>query len=230
MPCYGRFDNRMRPCRRRKSSRLKSESRHGDTATDLNGHGGKRVKRRFSIRQAVFGTAVVSLALGLTTPAAAQFSDSYKFLEAVKKADGAAVASAVEQPGVTLINTRDRNSGVTALHITVDRKDLTWTNYLLSHGARPDIADNGGRTPLMLAVEKNFPEGVETLLQYKADPNQTNNSGETALIRAVQMHDVGMVRILVANGADPRQQDALAGMSLWITPIATRVSLVLSKR
>jgi ankyrin repeat protein len=166
---------------------------------------------RHSIRLARLVPAFAALAIAM--PAAAQFSDGYKFLEAVRKGDGDAVIKAVEQAGVTPINTKDRTSGETALLVTVGRKDITWTNYLLAKGARPDLANNDGLTPLMLAVEKRFPEGVELLLRRNANPNQANGRGETPLIRAVQMQDVAMVRLLMANGADPKKRDTLAGMS-----------------
>lgn len=154
------------------------------------------------------------LALGLPSIASAQMmSESYKFLEAIRKGDGAKVASFVEAPGTTLVNTRDRTTGETALLITVARRDLTYMRYLLGHGARPDVAANDGRTPLMLAVEKRFPEGVEVLLSNNANVNQANSRGETALIRAVQMQDVAMTRLLISNGADPRKRDNMTGMS-----------------
>lgn len=146
-------------------------------------------------------------------PAAAQFSESYKFLEAIRKSDNDAIIKYLEQPGVTPINTRDRTTGETALMIVVARRDITFTNYLLARGARPDLADNVGRTPLMLAVERRFTEGAQLLLARKASPNQTNNSGETPLIRAVQMRDLEMVRLLMSNGGDPYRRDRLAGMS-----------------
>jgi ankyrin repeat protein len=143
----------------------------------------------------------------------AQFSDTYKFLEAVRKSDGAAVTKAIEQPGVTPINTKDRNTGETALHIAVGRRDLTWTNYFLNHGSRVDITDAAGRSPLMVAVEKRFAEGVQLLLAKKANPNQGNDSGETPLIRAVQFGDIETVRLLLGAGADPNRKDTAAGMS-----------------
>lgn len=145
--------------------------------------------------------------------AQAQFSDAYKFLEAVRKSDGSAVTKAIEQPGVTPINTKDRNTGETALHIAVGRRDVTWTNYFLNHGARVDITDAAGRAPLMVAVEKRFTQGVELLLAKKANPNQSNDSGETPLIRAVQFGDLDVVRLLLAAGADPNRKDSFAGMS-----------------
>lgn len=174
----------------------------------------RRNGRNFGRRN--WAAMMAMAALGLALPAAApaqMMSDSYKFLEAVRKSDGAAVTGFVEKPGTTLINTRDRTTGETALLITVSRRDLTYMRYFLEHGARPDIAGNDGRTPLMIAVERRFPEGVEALIAYKANVNQSNNRGETALMRAVQMQDVPMVRLLVTNGADPHKRDALAGMS-----------------
>lgn len=157
--------------------------------------------------------AALLLFLSVATPAAAQFSDSYKFLEAVRKADNETVLKYVETPGTTLINTRDRTTGETALLICIGRRDLTYTNYLLARGARTDITGNDGRFPLILAVERRFPEGVEALIESKANVNQANSRGETALIRAVQLKDVAMVRLLMAHGADPDRHDSLAGMS-----------------
>lgn len=160
----------------------------------------------------IFGAALLATTLG-SMASAQMMSDSYKFLDAVRKSDGAVVQSFVEKPGTTLVNTRDRTTGETALLITIGRRDLTYMRYLLDHGARPDIAANDGRTPLMLSVEKRFPEGVEALIAASANVNQANGKGETPLMRAVQMQDVSMVRLLVTNGGDPAKRDSLAGMS-----------------
>lgn len=168
---------------------------------------GLRTVRHF----AVAGLAL--FAVNVAAPAMAQFSDSYRFLEAVRKSDNSKIVEALEQPGVTPINTKDRSSGETALMIVIGRRDVTMTSYLLGRGARADLTDNGGRSPLMLAVERRFPEGMQLLLANKANPNQTNNSGETPLIRAVQLRDIEMVRLLMAFGADPDRRDTLAGMS-----------------
>jgi len=162
--------------------------------------------------RAIAAVALVAI-LTLSAPAQAQFSDSYKFLEAVRKKDGDVVTKYVEAAGTTLINTRDRTSGDTALLITIARGDSIWTNYLLGHGARTDIANNSGRFPLMLAVETRFMEAIGLLLAHGANVNQANSSGETALIRAVQLKDLPTVRLLVANGANPDKRDSLAGRS-----------------
>ncbi|HEX7872034.1 MAG TPA: ankyrin repeat domain-containing protein [Sphingobium sp.] len=159
---------------------------------------------------------LLAAVMGMALPGAAgaqMMSDSYKFLEGVRKSDGNVVTGFVDKPGTTLVNTRDRSTGETALLIVVARRDLTYMRYFLDHGAKPDIAANDGRTPLMVAVERRFPEGVEALLAARANVNLANGRGETPLMRAVQMQDVSMVRLLITNGADPRKRDALAGMS-----------------
>ena len=173
-------------------------------------------RRTFRGLLAVRHIALAAIALftvSVTAPATAQFSDSYRFLEAVRKSENAKIVEFLEQPGVTPINTKDRTSGETALMIVVGRRDPTMTSYLLGRGARADLTDNSGRTPLMLATERRFPEGMQLLLANKANPNQTNNSGETPLIRAVQLRDMEMVRLLMSFGADPDRRDTLAGMS-----------------
>lgn len=149
----------------------------------------------------------------LAAPAAAQFSDSYNFLKAVRDRDGAKVTELVEVPGSVLIDTRDRETGEAALHIVARRRDPVWLNFLLAKNARPDIKDNAGNTPLMVATQIGFVDGVKLLLAAKARVNDANNSGETPLIRAVQLRNIELVRVLLAAGASRDQTDTLAGLS-----------------
>src|SRR3546814_20713501 len=72
----------------------------------------------------------------LAVPAAAQmFSEGFEFLKAVKDRDGDAVTKALNEPGSTIVNTRDISSGATALHIVTQRRDLVWINFLTQLGA-----------------------------------------------------------------------------------------------
>lgn len=153
------------------------------------------------------------LAMGLAMPAAAQFSDSYKFLKAVRDADGAEATKSLDNPSSTMVNTRDYTTGEGALHIVAKRRDLTWLSFLLAKGANPDIRDNSGNTPLIISAQLGFDEGVEVLLTQGASIDLGNNSGETALIVATQKRDIPMVRLLIANGADPKKADRIAGKS-----------------
>jgi len=143
----------------------------------------------------------------LASPAQAQFSEGYRFLDAVKKRDGYKVEQALNEPGSTIINARDVTSGETALHIVVARRDLTWTRYLIQKGANVNARDGKGATPLQLAVNLGFIEAVEDLVARKADIDQSNNAGETPLITALHRRDTAMMRILLKAGADPDRAD-----------------------
>lgn len=149
----------------------------------------------------------------LAAPALAQFSDSYKFLKAVRDRDGAKVQEVIDQPGSTLINAKDYGTGESALHIVVKRRDAAWLAFLLAKGAKPDIRDNDGNTPLGIAAQLGFVEGVQTLISGGAGVNVANNRGETALILAIHNRDPATTRYLLAAGANPLQTDRIAGKS-----------------
>jgi ankyrin repeat protein len=140
-------------------------------------------------------------------PAQAQFSKSYKFLESVRKKDGAAVQDALNEPGSQIVNTRDSTSGETALHIVTARRDLAWMNFLIGKGANVNTHNARGATPLQLAVTLGFAEGVELLVGQRARIDEPNSEGETPLISAVHRRDTAMMRVLLKAGADPDRAD-----------------------
>lgn len=157
--------------------------------------------------------AATAAAMLLSSPVAAQFSDSYNFLKAVKDRKGEEAEKFLADPGSVIINTRDGTTGQSALHIVVERRDSTWLGYLLQKGANPNIADKKGTTPLMLATQLNFIDGIDWLVTKKAQVDQTNRSGETALIFAVQLRNAEAVRALLKAGANPDKKDNRAGYS-----------------
>lgn len=146
-------------------------------------------------------------AMLFAAPAQAQFSEGYKFLEAVKKKDGAGVEQMLGQPGSTLVNTRDATSGQTALHLVTARRDATWMTFLIAKGANVNARDNRGVTPLVLACNLGFEEGVQLLVGSKARVDEPTATGETPLIMAVHRRNIGMMRILLKAGADPDRAD-----------------------
>lgn len=150
-----------------------------------------------------------AIAAGLvwTTPAAAQFSASYKFLESVRKKEGQEVSDALDKGGPTLINTRDLTSGETALHIVTARRDLTWMQFLIGKGANVNSRDSKGQTPLVVASNFGFTEGVELLVTHGARVDESNNAGETPLISAVHNRNIALVRVLLKAGASPTRAD-----------------------
>jgi hypothetical protein len=154
------------------------------------------------------GIAIAAAGLVAATPAAAQhYSDASEFLKAAKERDGNKATSLLNEPGNTLINTKDNTTGETALHYAVERRDELWVKFLLERGANPNIADNNRETPLTIAAGLGFVEGVEQLIAKGARIDDTNSSGETPLISAVHRHDLAIVRLLLKKGADPDRPD-----------------------
>jgi len=149
-----------------------------------------------------------AIMLALAVPAAAQFqSDGYKFLEAVRDKDGDAATEMLNQPGNTIVNTRDITSGDTGLHVVVARSDVLWIRFLLQRGADPNIRNKKGLTPLQLATSLSYTDGVEALVKGGANVNVGDQTGETPLIAAVHARNVGLVRLLLEKGADPDHND-----------------------
>ncbi|MDW8415289.1 MAG: ankyrin repeat domain-containing protein [Thermaurantiacus sp.] len=146
-------------------------------------------------------------------PAAAQFSDSYNFLKAVRDRDGPAAKALLDKPGTTVVNARDFSTGETGLHIATRRKDVPWMAFLLQHGANPDVRDRAGETPLTLAAGTGFTEGVRILLAGRAGIDVPNGRGQTPLFLAVQARDVPTVRLLLDQGANPDIAETQTGLS-----------------
>lgn len=157
--------------------------------------------------RAGFAAAALLGVLCTSLPAHAQFSESYKFLEAVRKKDGQKVTDALNEPGTQIVNTRDVSTGESGLHIVTARRDLTWMQFLVARGANVNARDARGTTPLVLACNLGFIEGVEFLLTSGAKVDEPNNTGETPLITAVHRRDLAMVRALLKAGANPDRPD-----------------------
>lgn len=168
--------------------------------------------RRAEFRLASFLALLVAATGLLFSPAQAQFRGGYAFLQAVESRDGTKATEALKDDP-SFVNTRNPDTGETALIIVTKRRDISWLRFLLAKGADPSIGDRQGVTPLMHTALINFADGAEELLKDKAPVDQANRRGETALILAVQSKNVAMVRLLVKRGANPDKADHVAGLS-----------------
>jgi ankyrin repeat protein len=150
--------------------------------------------------------AAAALLLAAVPAAAQQYSDGYKYLQAVEKSDLTKVKELVAKTS-TVIDSRDISDGHSALHIVIKRRDAPWLRYLLTLGTNPNLADKKGVTPIMLASEIGFIQGIELLAQKGARVDDSNDAGETPLMLAVHKRDIPMLRVLLAAGADPDRSD-----------------------
>ena len=164
----------------------------------------------------------VPAAIFAAAPAAAQFSDAYNFIKAVKDKDAAAAQKLLSVPGSTLVNVRDGASGDMALHIATRRRDLGWIGFLLQHDADPAVRDREGSTALLLAATTGFSDAVRILLAVKAPVDAPNRLGETPLIKAVQARDAASVRMLLDGGANPDLTDSTGRSARSIAALDTR--------
>ena len=144
----------------------------------------------------------------LASPLAAQFqSDGYKFIKAVRERDGDVAMQMLDEPGTTIVNAREVATGETALHAVVQRRDLTWIQFLLQRGANPNIADKNGVYPIQIAAQLGFIEGVERLIKGGADVDVSDTTGETPLISAIHRRDLKLIELLVESGASTERTD-----------------------
>ena len=167
-----------------------------------------KIGNGMALPRVILKAALPALAMGLllSSPARADYSDGYKFLESVKKKEGEKVEQAIMDSG-QIVNSRDISTGETALHIVTARRDMTWLSYLIGHGANVNQGDDHGLTPLQMAVNLGWREGAEFLVQHGARTDVSNDAGETPLISAVHRHDTQLMKVLLQAGADPDMAD-----------------------
>ncbi len=128
---------------------------------------------------------LAAAALVVPGPAAAQFSKGYKFLEAIRKKDGNAVNDALNEPGSTIVNTRDSTTGETALHIVTSPARSDLDELPRRQGRQRQRPRRPRRDAAPDRRQSRLPvEGVELLVGQKARIDEPNAAGETPLITA----------------------------------------------
>ncbi|MFZ5610583.1 MAG: ankyrin repeat domain-containing protein [Pseudomonadota bacterium] len=159
---------------------------------------GQDARRRFA--WALSPAVAILMLVGLAAPAAAQFSDRYEFLKALKEQDALKVRQKLNDGQYPNIYDGDGN---TALMIAAQNGGLPWVALLVKHEANVDLANKSdSKTVLMYYAERGDGDGVNFLLDRKANPNLTDSFGETALMKAVRARQFRVVKALIDAGAN----------------------------
>lgn len=102
------------------------------------------------------------------------------------------------------VNSRDKTrEGAAPLHVAVEMGNLEMVQFLLDHGARPNIRDYQKRTPLMMMDADATPELFQLLVTYGAKPNLVDKEKNNALHHFAGTDNGEIVRLLVQYGVDP---------------------------
>jgi len=134
------------------------------------------------------------------------FSPESKLGLAVTRGDLAEVKRLVIDCGANP-NGQSTVEGGTPLHTAADRGYLRIVEFLLEHGANPNMKNNYGSTPLHYAAMYGYPEVVELLLEHGANPNIQSNYGSTPLHYAAMYGYPEVVELLLEHGANPNIQN-----------------------
>ncbi|XP_035534522.1 ankyrin repeat and SOCS box protein 2-like isoform X2 [Morone saxatilis] len=89
----------------------------------------------------------------------------------------------------------------TALLLAVGRGNVSCVDFLLKHGADPDIATKDRETPLFIACEHTNKAAVDLLLRSGAQVNRSCSQGGSALHEACRHGQLELCRVLLEAGA-----------------------------
>lgn len=102
----------------------------------------------------------------------------YRLLHCVQARDTAQVKKLLRVGVHDLVNLTEPHEGKGVLHVAAVANNTDMIEFLMLHGACPDVQDKQGRTPVMLAAELGH-DGVVTVLAEKhADMKLTDIEGK----------------------------------------------------
>lgn len=154
---------------------------------------------------AMLGLTAV-MALAAAGPAAAQFSDRFELLKAIKDGDANKAISLLNNGVYPDVREGD---GTPALMVAARNGGMPWVALLLKHGADPNISSRAdGKTVLIHFAERGDLDSVKIMLQQGADVNAVDGLGETALIKAVRLRNFRVVQALLEARPDLDIQDS----------------------
>jgi ankyrin repeat protein len=137
--------------------------------------------------------------------AAAQFSETWEFLKAVKADDRRGIRDR-QRKGAN-VNAKD-GDGVPAMILAAEQGNLDLMKFILELGVNVDGRTEGRRdTALMRRAEIGDMEAVNFLVSSGANVNLKDRGGETALMKAARARKRRIVVYLISSGADVNETD-----------------------
>ena len=101
------------------------------------------------------------------------------------------------------VNARDKTrEGIAPLHVAIEMGNLEMAQFLLDHGAKPNIRDYQKRTPLMMMDADATPELFQLLVTYGSKLNLVDKEKNNALHHFAATDNAEIVRLLVQYGVD----------------------------
>lgn len=102
----------------------------------------------------------------------------YRLLQCVRARDTAQVEKLLRGGVHDLVNITEPREGKGVLHVAAVANDTDMIEFLMLHGARPDVQDMRGRTAVMLAAELGHDGVVALLAEKHADMKLTDVEGK----------------------------------------------------
>ena len=106
----------------------------------------------------------------------------------------------IEKEKVDINEQNDK--GETALYIASDDNCPYIVEYLLEHGANPNIPNNRDWTPLLKAIEHGYFDITKSLVENGADVNFRCKNGHTILHTAALNHRIEIIKYLFEHGVE----------------------------
>ena len=123
------------------------------------------------------------------------------YFEQIDSSDDANYCLMMIKQGVD-VDTRDREFGLTGLHMCVKKGNWNTFTMLLDEGADPNIPDFDGYSPLYWAMMGNRREFLIPLLEAGADPNIfVSKDGMTPIHTAARIGDMDLMNVFIKYNA-----------------------------
>lgn len=136
--------------------------------------------------------------------------------KAVAESDMRSVKTAVERKGydINIQDWKGRTALLIAAKMQSSEANLAVIDYLLSHGANPDIHDKEGDTALLQALAHDRLDLAQRLIEEGKDFNSQDADGWSALIILSKTGNMDLIRKLVDKGANINAQTRVGWSAL----------------